>query len=101
MQIKDQVKRNWKVVTAAAAVSAIGITGLAMAQPERGGDGPDAINLNDRTEVGETTTTTDLPVSSVSRADRNRTSFNPMSRQSPGSPNSPNSPESPDSADSP
>ena len=56
MQLKDQIRRNWKVTAAVTAVTAIGITGLAMADPGRGSSDPDPINLNDRTPITEVTT---------------------------------------------
>jgi len=56
MQLKDQVKksRDWKVVAALATVSALGISGLALADS---GDPttPNLIDLKDRTEITKVT----------------------------------------------
>lgn len=52
MQLKDQWKKgkDWKVVTAVAAVSALGISGFALAEPG-GTSEPDSIELVDQQSV--------------------------------------------------
>lgn len=66
MQLKDQVKRNWKVVTAVTAVSAIGITGLAVADPGSDSTDPDPIRLSDRTQITQVTPVTNTTIPGVS-----------------------------------
>lgn len=66
MQLKDQVRRNWKVVTAVTAVSAIGITGLALADPGSASTDPDPIRLSDRTPITQVTQTPDTTIPGVS-----------------------------------
>lgn len=66
MQLKDQVKRNWKVVTAVTAVSAIGITGLALADPGNEGADPDPIRLSDRTGITQVAQVTNTTIPGVS-----------------------------------
>ena len=108
MQLKDQIKKNWKVVTAVTAVSAIGITGLAMAQPGNNGANPDAINLNDRTEISQVNTTTAPTIPGVSFGDLDPTNDSPFDSLDTAtasvntvSPTSPISAASPVSVDSP
>jgi len=57
MESKDQGRRpkDWKVVAAIATASALGLTGLALADSNDNSDTPDPINLEDRTPVTEVT----------------------------------------------
>lgn len=63
MQLKNQngKQRDWKVVAAITAASAIGLSGLALANPGDGSDAPDPIRLRDRTEITEVTTAVTTP----------------------------------------
>jgi len=66
MQIKNQWKRprDWKVVAGAGAVAALGITGLVLANPADG-TVPDAISLEDRARIAETTVPRPLPLTGI------------------------------------
>lgn len=57
MQTKEQWDRptNWKVVAAVAAASALGLSGLAVATTGGSEQGPDPIDLQDRSDVSSTT----------------------------------------------
>jgi hypothetical protein len=57
MQTKDQGKapKDWKVIAAVATASALGLSGLALADSESGTESPDPINLVDRTPITEVT----------------------------------------------
>ena len=62
MQLKNQARKNWKVVAAVTAASAIGISGLAFADPGNGSNDPNPIDLKDRTEITtQVTTATSFP----------------------------------------
>lgn len=63
MQLKSQdgKSRDWKVVTAITAASAIGLSGLALANPGDGSIPPDPINLQDRTEITQVVTGVTTP----------------------------------------
>jgi hypothetical protein len=60
MQTRDQAKspKNWKVVAAIATASALGLSGLALADSDERADIPDPINLEDRTPMTEVTVAT-------------------------------------------
>jgi hypothetical protein len=57
MQTKEQGKspKDWKVIAAVATASALGISGLALADSGSRTDTPDPINLEDRTPITEVT----------------------------------------------
>ncbi|HSJ82186.1 MAG TPA: hypothetical protein VLA91_00065 [Acidimicrobiia bacterium] len=57
MQTKEQGKspRDWKVIAAVATASALGLSGLALADSDSRTDTPDPINLEDRTPITEVT----------------------------------------------
>jgi len=57
MQTKDQDKtpKDWKVIAAVATASALGLSGLALADSDSGTQTPDPINLVDRTPITEVT----------------------------------------------
>jgi hypothetical protein len=57
MQTKDQGKapKDWKVIAAVATASALGLSGLALADSDSGTESPDPINLVDRTPITEVT----------------------------------------------
>jgi hypothetical protein len=61
VQLKNQVRKNWKVVAAVTAASAIGVSGLAFADPGNGSNDPNPIDLKDRTEITQVTTETSFP----------------------------------------
>ena len=63
MQLKNQKgqQRNWKVVAAVTAASAIGLSGLALANPGDGASKPDSIQLRDRTEIAKLTSNVTAP----------------------------------------
>lgn len=62
MQLKNQARKNWKVVAAVTAASAIGVSGLAFADPGNGSNDPNPIDLKDRTEITtQVTTATSFP----------------------------------------
>jgi hypothetical protein len=62
MQIKNQWKRprDWKVVTGAGAVAALGITGLVLASPADGLP-PGSISLEEKAQIAEATVPRPLP----------------------------------------
>ncbi|MGH8953244.1 MAG: hypothetical protein ACRDX9_17715 [Acidimicrobiia bacterium] len=57
MEAKDQGKgpKDWKVVAAVATASALGLSGLALADSDDGSRTPDPINLEDVTPITEVT----------------------------------------------
>jgi hypothetical protein len=57
MQTKEQGKspKDWKVIAAVATASALGLSGLALADSGSRTDTPDPINLEDRTPITEVT----------------------------------------------
>lgn len=57
MQTKDQGRtpKDWRVIAAVATASALGVTGLALADSDSGTETPDPINLVDRTPITEVT----------------------------------------------
>jgi hypothetical protein len=63
MQLRNQngKQKNWKVVAAVTAASAIGLSGLALANPGNGSGAPDSIRLRDRTEITQVTTAVTAP----------------------------------------
>jgi hypothetical protein len=64
MQTRNQHSkrpRDWKVIAAAATVSALGVSGLALAGNSGEHGEPDPINLSDRTSITEVTTTSSIP----------------------------------------
>jgi hypothetical protein len=113
MQLKDQAKksRDWKTVAALTTLSALGVSGLALADS---GDPtvPDSIDLKDRTEIAQLATPTtpggDFPAIAFSADSANDSPFDDIasvasaSVDSPASPTSVESPaESPASVESP
>ena len=112
MQTKDQVGKikNWKVITSVAAASALGISGLALAGPDRSGT-PDRIDLRDTASVTTIGTTPTVPTTLADALNRvvdsvptdDRTTDSPFDERSVQSPpdDSPNSPPTPDSPDQP
>lgn len=62
MQTKDQASKvkNWKVITSVAAASALGLSGLALAGPDRSRT-PDRIDLQDTRSVTTIGTTVTVP----------------------------------------
>ena len=113
MQLKAQIRRNWKVVAAVSTVSAIGITGLAVADPGRKSGDLDPINLSERTEITQITepTTTTIPGVSFGTVDLGNDSpfddvptahsVTPDTPVTPASPTSLNTPSTPASPDTP
>jgi hypothetical protein len=67
MQIKDQWKypRNWKVVTGAGALAAVGLAGFALTGPMAANADEDGIMLEERAQVNQTTIRAPLPANGV------------------------------------
>jgi hypothetical protein len=67
MQIKDQWKhpRNWKVVTGAGALAAVGLAGLALTAPIAADADDNGIELQERAQVTQTTIRAPLPANGV------------------------------------
>jgi hypothetical protein len=67
MQIKDQWKypRNWKVVTGAGALAAVGLAGFALTGPIAANADEDGIVLEERAQVTQTTIRAPLPANGV------------------------------------
>jgi hypothetical protein len=64
MQTRDQQtkrSKDWKVVAALTAVSALGVSGLALAGSSDGPSNPDPIDLRDRTAITSVTTPSAVP----------------------------------------
>ena len=64
MQTRDQQSkrpRDWRVIAAVATVSALGVSGLALAGPSDESGEPDPINLSDRTSITQLTTPSSVP----------------------------------------
>jgi hypothetical protein len=64
MQTRDQQtkrSKDWKVVAALTAVSALGVSGLALAGSSDGPSNPDPIDLRDRTAITSVTTPSSMP----------------------------------------
>ncbi|HEX7098383.1 MAG TPA: hypothetical protein VF377_04020 [Acidimicrobiia bacterium] len=72
MQTKRQWKnsRNWKVVGAVAAASALGLTGIAVANEGGSANEPEPIRLQDTTKVTEVTTVSTVPTTVEEALDR-------------------------------
>lgn len=70
MQTKDQWKRakDWKVVGAVAAASALGLSGLALAGPDASGSGQGSIELEDQASFSTVPTT--VPTTVADAIDR-------------------------------
>jgi hypothetical protein len=67
MQIRDQWKypRNWKVVTGAGALAAVGLAGFALSGPNAASAEDDGIELQERAQVAPTTIRAPLPTNGV------------------------------------
>ena len=65
MQLKSQTgkARDWKVIAAVATVSALGVSGLALADTGGSEGAPDAINLRDRAEISQLNSQVETPSS--------------------------------------
>jgi len=64
MQTRDQHSRrpkDWKVIAALTAASALGVSGLALAGSSGGPSNPDPIDLRDRTAITNVTTPSSVP----------------------------------------
>ncbi len=105
MQIKNQWKqpRNWKVIAGAGSLAAVGIAGLTLAGPIAADADDDAIELEERARLTQTTVRAPLPADGIiDRADLSDdrdSPFDDTPRPGAAADDSP-SPDSP-SADSP
>jgi hypothetical protein len=65
MQLKSQTgkARDWKVIAAVATASALGVSGLALADTGGPDRAPDAINLRDRAEISQLNSQVETPSS--------------------------------------
>jgi hypothetical protein len=64
MQTRDQQSnrsKDWKVIAALTAASALGVSGLAFAGSSDGPSNPDPIDLRDRTAITSVTTPSSVP----------------------------------------
>jgi hypothetical protein len=64
MQTRDQQSKrskDWKVIAALTAASALGVSGLALAGSSDGPSNPDPIDLRDRTAITSVTTPSSMP----------------------------------------
>jgi hypothetical protein len=64
MQTRDQQSKrskDWKVIAALTAASALGVSGLALAGSSDGPSNPDPIDLRDRTAITSVTTPSAVP----------------------------------------
>jgi hypothetical protein len=111
MQTKEQWKRNWKVIAATTAVSALGLGGAAIADSRDSSAAPAPISLSDRANI-KAVTNRNLPLVGSTGADLSAdldSPFADFSQQtgdspdadSPASPSTFDSPDSPASLDSP
>jgi hypothetical protein len=67
MQLRNQgpKTKNWKVVAAVATASALGVSGLALADTGGPESAPGAINLRDRAEISQINSQLETPQSDV------------------------------------
>lgn len=110
MQTKDQVSKikNWKVITSVATASALGVSGLALAGPDRSGT-PERIDLRDTASVTTIGTAPTVPTTLAEALSRvvdsvptdDYTTDSPFDERSVQSEDSPNSPPTPDTPDQP
>ena len=89
MQIKDQWKypRNWKVVTGAGALAAVGLAGLALTAPVAADADENGIELQEQAQVTQTTIRAPLPANGVvdlSGLDDNDSPFDDNGRRAGG-----------------
>jgi hypothetical protein len=106
MQTKEQSKRNWKVIAATTAVSALGLGGAAIADSRDNAPAPAQISLSERANIKAVT---DLPLVASIGGDQSAdldSPFDDFSQRtgdaSPdSSPSTFDSPDSPASVDSP
>ena len=105
MQTKEQWKRNWKVIAATTAVSALGLGGAAIADSRDNAAAPAPISLSERANI-KAVTNRNLPLVGSVGADQSAdldSPFDDFSQQTGDSPeaDSPDSPATFDSPDSP
>ncbi|HLU52675.1 MAG TPA: hypothetical protein VK011_03680 [Acidimicrobiia bacterium] len=101
MQTKGQWKnsRNWKVVGAVAAASALGLTGIAVASEGGSANEPEPIRLQDTTKVTEVTTVSTVPITvedALNRVVQTASVSSPLDDDRPAPQVSASSPVSPD-----
>lgn len=123
MQTRDQAKgsKTWKIVASVAAASALGLSGIALANDDGRSSAPEPITLDDTTKVTQVSTPTTVPTTvqeavrmgadtasvasplddevedqaSVASQASPNTPASPTSPNTPASPASPNTPASP------
>ena len=101
MQTKEQWKRNWKVIAATTAVSALGLGGAAIADSRDNAAAPAPISLSERANI-KAVSNRNLPLVGSIGGDQSAdldSPFDDLSQQTGG--DSPDSPASPSTFDSP
>ncbi|HEX2153272.1 MAG TPA: hypothetical protein VHL52_04780 [Acidimicrobiia bacterium] len=129
MQTRDQANgsKTWKIVASVAAASALGLSGIALANDDGRSSAPEPITLDDTTKVTQVSTPTTVPTTvqeavrmgadtasvasplddevedqaSVASQASPNTPASPASPNTPASPASPNTPASPASPNTP